>query len=104
MSRYDIDITKPAEKDLYLIGRYIADELLEPNKSVEVVDKIANEIFKLGEMPLRNAIVDDDNLASQGIRKFIIDNYIVFYIVNEEKKKVTIVRILYKRRIWIDVL
>ncbi|MTI59148.1 MAG: type II toxin-antitoxin system RelE/ParE family toxin [Firmicutes bacterium] len=104
MSSYNIDITKPAEKDLYEIGKYIANELLELDKAVGVVDKIANEIFKLKEMPFRNAIVDDDKLASQGIRKFLIDNYIVFYVVNKEKKKVTIVRILYNRRDWINIL
>jgi toxin ParE1/3/4 len=104
MSSYDIDVTKPAEKDIFEIGRYIANELLNLDKAVKVIDKIANEIFKLEEMPFRNAIVDDDKLASQGIRKFIIDNYIIFYVVNEENKKVTIIRILYNRRDWIKIL
>jgi toxin ParE1/3/4 len=104
MSSYDIDVTKPAEKDIFEIGRYIANELLDPDKAVKVIDKIANEIFKLEVMPFRNAIVDDDKLASQGIRKFIIDNYIVFYVVSERNKKVTIIRILYNRRDWIKIL
>ncbi|MFW6306292.1 MAG: type II toxin-antitoxin system RelE/ParE family toxin [Bacillota bacterium] len=104
MSSYDINITKPAEKDLYEIARYIANELLDYDKAAEVVDKIANEIYKLEEMPYRNHIVDDERLASERIRKFIIDNYIVFYVIDEEKKKVTIVRILYNRRNWIDFL
>ncbi|HMA60558.1 MAG TPA: type II toxin-antitoxin system RelE/ParE family toxin [Halanaerobiales bacterium] len=104
MNRYDIEITEPAEKDLYEIGRYIAKELLEQDKAVDVVDKIANNIYKLEEMPFRNAIVDDDKLASQGIRKFIVDNYIVFYNVNEENKVITIIRILYNRRDWLNIL
>lgn len=104
MSSYDIEITKPAEKDILEIGRYIANELLDPDTAVKVVDKIANEIYKLQEMPFRNAIVNDDKLASQGIRKFILDNYIIFYVTNEEKKKITILRILYKRRDWINIL
>ena len=104
MSDYNIEITKPAEIDLHEIGKYISSELLEPDKAVEVIDKIAEAIFKLEKMPLRHAIVAEDKLASQGIRKFIIDNYIVFYIVNEEDKMVTIIRILYKRRDWINLL
>lgn len=104
MSKYDIEITKPAESDLLAIGRYISNELLEPDSAVEVVDKIANEIFKLEDMPLRYSIVADDKLASQGIRKFIIDNYIIFYIVNKKNKLVTIIRILYKRRNWVNIL
>ena len=104
MSDYNIEITKPAEIDLHEIGKYISKELLETDKAVEVIDKISGAIFKLEEMPLRHAIVAEDKLASQGIRKFIIDNYIVFYIVNEEDKMVTIIRILYKRRDWINLL
>mgnify|MGYP006304116059 CR=1 FL=1 len=104
MSKYDIEITKFAENDLLEIGKYISNELLEPDRALEVVDKIANAIFKLEEMPLRHSIVADDKLASQGIRKFITYNYIVFYIVNEKNKLVTIIRILYKRRDWVNIL
>ena len=104
MSKYDIEITKPAENDLREIGRYISNELLETDRALKVVDKIANAIFKLEEMPLRYSIVSDDKLASQGIRNFIIDNYIVFYIVNEKNKLVTIIRVLYKRRDWVNIL
>jgi len=104
MSKYDIEITKSAENDLLEIGKYISNELLEPDRALKVVDKIATTIFKLEEMPTRHPIVSDDKLASKGIRKFIIDNHIVFYIVNEKNKLVTIIRILYKRRDWVNIL
>jgi len=104
MSRYSVEITEPAENDLCEIGYYIAKELLEPNIAQKVVDKIGNAIIKLEELPLRNALVADERLALQGIRKIMIDNYIVFYIVTEKHKKVTIVRILYGRRDWINLL
>lgn len=104
MSNYSIEITGPAEYDLYQIGNYIAKELLEPELAQKVVGKIGNIIFNLDEMPLRNGLVADERLARQGIRKILIDNYIVFYIVDEEHKVVTIVRILYSRRDWINML
>jgi len=34
----------------------------------------------------------------------VVDNYIVFYIIDEERKTVTIVRILYTRRDWENLL
>ncbi|MDI3478740.1 MAG: toxin ParE1/3/4 [Thermoanaerobacterium sp.] len=104
MNRYKVEITEPAEKDLYEIWRYIAKELLEPDIARKVVNKIGEAILKLEEMPLRNALVADERLAFQGIRKMTIDNYLVFYIVAEESKTVTIVRILYGRRDWINLL
>jgi addiction module RelE/StbE family toxin len=104
MSSYNIEITEPAEKDLLEIGNYIANELLEPDIAVKVVNKIAEAVLDLEVMPYRNTLVADDRLAIQGFRKIIVDNFIVFYIVSEERKIVTIVRILYGKRDWINLL
>lgn len=104
MSKYNIEITELAEKDLYEIGWYIATELMEPAIAKKVVEKIGEAIFKLEELPLRNALVTDERLALRSIRKIVVDNYIVFYIVTEEHKTVTVVRILYGRRDWINLL
>mgnify|MGYP005842077699 CR=1 FL=1 len=104
MNTYDIKITEPAEKDLYEIGAYISKELLEPETAKNVVSKIAKGIKFLADMPLRNKLVDDDRLASKGIRKIMLDNYIVFYLATEESKTVTIIRILYSRRDWKNLL
>ena len=104
MGKYNIQITEPAENDLYHIRKYISDELLEPAIAKRIINQIGEAIFSLEEMPTRNALVSDEKLAAQGIRKIIIDNYIIFYIVLEESKMVTILRILYCRRHWIDLL
>lgn len=104
MSTYNIEISEPAEKDLYKIGVYISKELLEPETAKRVISKIAKGINSLEEMPLRNTLVLDERLAHKGIRKILVDNYIVFYIVTEESKTVTIIRILYGRRDWINLL
>lgn len=101
---YNIEITEPAERDLREIGTYISKELLEPDTAKRVVSKIAEVIISLEDMPLRNALVDDERLAQKGLRKTILDNYIIFYIVNAEKKLVTIIRILYGKRDWINLL
>jgi addiction module RelE/StbE family toxin len=104
MSRYKIEIAEPAENDLYELSNYIAKELLEPDIALRLVDKIGYEIIKLEDMPLRNGLVIDERLAFQGIRRIIVDNYTVFYVVEEEYEIVTIIRILYSRRDWINLL
>jgi toxin ParE1/3/4 len=104
MSSYSIEIAEPAENDLSEIAWYIAKELLEPGTAKRTIDKIGAVIITLEEMPLRYAVAVDEKLAAQGIRKIIIDNYIVFYIVEEERKTVTIIRILYGRRDWLSLL
>lgn len=104
MSIYEIQITEPAEKDLKEIGSYIAKELLEPKTAKKMITKIAKVINSLEDMPSRNALVVDERLAYIGIRKIMVDNYVVFYITSVESKKVTIIRILYERRDWMNLL
>ncbi|QAT39798.1 type II toxin-antitoxin system RelE/ParE family toxin [Clostridium sp. JN-9] len=104
MNRYNIQITEPAEKDLKEIAEYISKELLERETAKKVVSQIAKGINSLEDMPLRNALVADGRLANKGIRKIIVGNYVIFYSAAEEDKTVTIIRILYGRRDWINLL
>lgn len=104
MTRYKIEITESAEKDLLEIGLYIAKELLEPDIARKLVEKISKEIFTLEEMPLRYALVRDERLSQLGIRKTFVDNYTIFYVTDDIKKSVTVIRILFSRRDWIQLL
>lgn len=104
MDKYKIEITEPAENDLRSIGLYISKELLDPDTAKKVITKIGEAIMKLEELPLRNGLVSDERLCIKGIRKIIIDNYIVFYNADEQNRLVTIVRILYNKRDWISLL
>ena len=56
---------------------------------------IRNEVRSLDHFPERYAAVDFDQLASMGLRKVPVGNYIVYYLIDLEKQTVTIVRILY---------
>lgn len=104
MNKYRIEITKPAEDDLSKIVMYIAKELLEPSIAERTINKISGAIITLEEFPYRNALVAEERLAKRGIRKIIIDNYIAYYIVEENLKKVTVIRILYGKRDWMNLL
>ncbi|SPF46518.1 Addiction module toxin, RelE/StbE family (fragment) [Candidatus Desulfosporosinus infrequens] len=68
------------------------------------MDKISDEALSLEEMPQRNALVADERLSTAGIRKLLVDNYIIFYVISEKEKTVMIIRILYGRRDWLTLL
>jgi len=104
MVTYDIVITNPAEKDLLEIGNYISKELLEPQSAQRVISKIADVVTTLEKIPFRHALVYDTRLNQMGIRHIIVDQYIVFYIVSEDIKTVTIIRVLYNKRDWQNLL
>lgn len=104
MKNYNILMTKNATNDLIEITKYISNEILAPYTAKKLLKNIRVTVTNLAQMPTRHALVNDKKLALQGIRQLLVDNYIVFYIVSEKSNTVTVIRILYSRRDWADLL
>jgi addiction module RelE/StbE family toxin len=102
LNKYSIEYSKEARQDLLDLKRYIKYNLQEPNIAKKLTDKIKTEINKLVDNPTIYSIIDDELIKKFEIRKIIVDNYIVFYRVNHNK--IQIVRIVYGRRNWINLL
>ena len=49
------------------------------------------------QYPEHCKVVDDPVLNSWGIRFIIVKNYLAFFIIDEEKKEVNIVRFLFQK-------
>ena len=101
---YTIHITGKAVRDLNDAVDYIDYNLLNPLAADRLLEKTEAEINKLATMPKRHKIVDDPVLAAWGIRFIRIDNYLAFYVVDEQNKIVHLVRFLYGKRDWISIL
>ena len=104
MKKYKVLMTQPAANDLKSIAAYIANELKEPPAARKLVGKIRECVLSLSEMPSRRSLVADENLAMQEIQKIMVDNYIIFYTISEKDSTVTVLRILYSRRDWDNLL
>lgn len=100
IGKYQLDITKRAEKDLRSISEYIAIELMEPITARNTIAQISEAIFELEQLPFRHGLVRDERMAGNGIRRMIVDSYLVFYVVSDRAETVTILRILYGKRQW----
>lgn len=102
MKKYDIEYSKEAKQDLIGIKQYIKYNLQEPETAQKLIFKIREEISNLKNNPEIYSVIDDDIIRKQEIRKLIIDNYIVFYRI--KNNNIEIVRIMYGRRNWINLL
>lgn len=98
MTVFQVVITEPAEHDLQAIIDYVSKELQNPLAAQTLLAKISNNVHHLKTLPKRFPLVNDIILANQGIRKAIVDRYLIFYTVSESNKRVTIIRILYAKR------
>ncbi|MFZ5597996.1 MAG: type II toxin-antitoxin system RelE/ParE family toxin [Bacillota bacterium] len=104
LTEYKVVIELPAQRDLQGILRYIADTLKEPAVARRIYTSIKEQIQALSQMPLRHSVVQDQPYAAMGVRKLLVENYIAFYIINEAKCEVHVLRILYNRREWQYIL
>ncbi len=97
-------IDEPAEQDLLGILTYIAETLHEPAAAERIYSSIREAIGGLDHHPFRFALVDDETYAAFGVRKLLVENYIAFYVADEQTHDVHVWRILYNRREWQNLL
>lgn len=87
-----------ARRDLRGIYEYIASRLCVPETAKNQTGRIMKEIRSLQEMPLRYRVYEEEPWHSQGLRILPVDNYLVFYLLDEENHTVSVVRIMYGGR------
>ena len=101
---YTVKILPSAIEDLQQIYNYIAYELQSIINAENQLNRIQEEISKLDFMPESFKLYEKEPWKSRGLRFFSVDNYIVFYIVNNNSKEVNVLRVLYGRmdfsKIW----
>lgn len=78
------------------IFEYIAFSLLSPEYAVGQVERIEKEVMGLSQLPERFKLYGKRKWKRYGLRVMPVDNFRVFYMVNEEKKMVMVLRVLYK--------
>ena len=101
METYKIQISDTAEKDLSEILDYISIRLQEPVVALNLLHRLQKEILALHRM---HRLVTDDYFAARGFRMLRVENYLVFYTVDQEHSMVNIVRVLYGKREWNTLL
>ncbi|MDR1135047.1 MAG: type II toxin-antitoxin system RelE/ParE family toxin [Clostridiales Family XIII bacterium] len=95
---------KPAQVDISETCQYITDVLHSPSAASGYIALIDNTIQSLKNNPCRSPLVRNDYLASKGYRITLVKKHLIFYIVHDEIKTVSVMRVLYERRDWLRLL
>lgn len=95
---YMVSYSQDALDDLKEIYSYIANELLVSKTAVEQVKRIRKQVRSLDFMPARYALVEWEPWHSMGMHPLPVDNFIVYYLVDDEVGAVTVVRVFYGGR------
>ena len=102
--KYKIEFSIEARSDLKGIIKYIKVNLKQTNIAVDLSNKIKEKIKLISENPKIYSFINDKYISKFYIRKAVVDNYLIFYKVLENDEVVQIVRIMYGRRNWINIL
>ena len=89
MDNYVVEITDEALTDMDGIYNYIANTLLAPENAMGQYNRIAEAILTLESFPERYPIFDSEPEHSWEMRRMVVDNYLVCYIVDPGKVTVT---------------
>lgn len=93
MKQYVVRITDRALADMEEIYNYIAIQLQAPENAMGQYNRIAEAIEGLNVFPERVKPVESEPEQIMGLRQLVIDNYSVFYVI--EDMDVIVTRVLY---------
>ena len=84
MSRpeFDVRLLRIAEDDLTEIVTYIAAD--RPTSAEAVAAKIERNLALLSKNPQLGRIPKEEDLARLGYRYLVVDNYLIFYTIEQE--------------------
>ncbi len=102
--RYEVKLTAQAIGQIEETVQYISKILLEPETARKWADALQCEIGKLDSVPSRYPLTEEEPWHTKGIRKMPVKNFLVYYLIDEEKKTVWIMAVIYGRRDQIAAL
>ena len=93
MKKYIVEISETAEQDLENIISYLRYDLAGDIIADKYKILFKQELRKLEDVAESMPILDERLTGHKNIRKVNVRNYIIFYIVDEENNKASVVRI-----------
>ncbi len=95
---YLIEYLPKSQQDLIDIVRYISSELHNPEAANALAINIINSIDGISDFPYSTQAYRTIKPLKHEYRRLIVENYIVFYWIDEDKKTITVARVLYAQR------
>lgn len=102
--QYEVRLTAQAIGQIEETVQYISKTLLEPETARKWADTLQCEIGKLDSLPSRYPLTEEEAWHRVGIRKMPVKNFLVYYLIDEEKKAVWVTAVIYGRRDQVTAL
>ena len=89
MKHYTVEITNEALADMEQLYNHIAYVLQAPENAMDQYNRIADAILTLETLAERIRIMESEPERSKEMRRLLVDNYSVFFVIQANKVIVT---------------
>ena len=80
------------------IAHYISYDLMAPEAADNLLDDLKASILKLSVLPKKYSLIEEEPWRSEGVRKIVVKNFLVYYWIDEEYNKVQVTAVIYSKR------
>ena len=91
----DVRFLPAARQDMVDIARYIAVELKTPDAARVLIEALSAAVEQMAEFPCACRLFLPLRPLKREYRAMPVKNHMLFYWVEEEKKSITVARVLY---------
>ena len=95
---YSVTIQPDAKIELDEIYAYVARNLRNPLDAGRLLGRLEVAILDLAEMPYRAPLSHDPRFAIQGVRAMTVGRHVIYYIVDDVVREVSIVHVAHQLR------
>ena len=95
---YKLEFLRVALKDMLETVSYISNELKNPIAADRLSEKFVSAAEALADFPYSNPVYIPMKQLNHEYRKTVVENYLMFYWVDEPGKTVTVARVIYGKR------
>ncbi len=96
--RYNYYLTVAAENDIDNTFEYISVELSNRDAAYNLADKLEEKLGEICTTPKLGKIVQNEFLRRTDVRLIHINNYLLYYVVDEKKKRIIVLRFIFGGR------
>lgn len=104
MDKYEVKVTKQALEQMRAIIHYVSYDLMAPKAAENLLNELKLAIMELSALPQRYSLIDEEPWRSEGIRKIVVKNFLIYYWIDNECNKVQVTAVIYSKRDQIEQL
>ena len=99
---YEIEFTEDCRDEIREIYKYISENLVEKESAKKLMQKMKKSVMGLVEYPRLYSKIEKKNKRKRNFRKIVVDNYVILYTIDDNKKTIYISHMYYSGKNYLE--